>query len=377
MKYLTRNNLRPLLFVIFCTCGVLTWLTWPSVMASKPDPFCPVYAEGSPADASQSSVTLAGQRTMADKPILLVWWWPLGIRFSSDDCMAHFNIDGCMLTDDRSVYSSADAVLFFHKTVARDLSNLPRQPRPPFQKWIWYNVESPTNTAKKVHMDGMFNLTLSLRRDSDIVFRYELSIVRNQEVFEPPQKTKLVCWITSNTISGTGAMVRLKYYNELRKYVRVTVYGTAVPGAMPLMDKDYYSTIGSCKFYLAFENSIHNDYITEKLNGPMVAGTVPIVLGAPRENYEQFVPADSFIHVNDFPDPEALAKHLLELDQNPDMYLSYFAWRRHFKATPHLLVKRHIQPICIACDHIAKDNSYKVVHDLSWWFNRNVEGHQW
>lgn len=366
-----------LLFVIFFACAVLTWQTWLSVMASKPDSFCPAYTEVSSADVRQSNMSLASQSTMAEKPILLVWWWPLGMRFSSEDCMAHFNINSCVLTDDRSVYGSADAILFFHKSVTEDLSDLPTDTRPPFQKWIWYNVESPTNTAKKVQMDGLFNLTLSWREDSDIVFRYELSIVRSQERFELPQKTRLVCWISSNSISGTGANIRLKYYNELCKYVRVTVYGKAFSGAMPLKNEDYYSTIGSCKFYLAFENSIHDDYITEKLNGPMVAGTVPIVLGASRENYEQFVPADSFIHVDDFTEPKALAKYLLELDQNHDMYIRYFAWRRHFKATPHLLVKRHMQPICMACDHIAKDNSYKVVHDLSWWFNGNVEGHQW
>ncbi|XP_076139219.1 4-galactosyl-N-acetylglucosaminide 3-alpha-L-fucosyltransferase 9-like [Alosa pseudoharengus] len=369
----TPKRMTVLLLVLFLTCGLLTWLL--NLTASRSPWFCP--ADGQDPPAAAEGDVVSGRRAQSEKPILLVWWWPMGISFDSADCLTHFGIDGCVITDDRSRFGAANAILFFHKSIARDLSNLPTAlPRPPFQKWIWYNAESPTNTVKEAGLDSLFNLTLTYRRDSDITSRYELSIVRGQsEQFTLPRKDKLVCWILSNSMTGTGASTQLMYYHELRKHIRVTLYGKAAAGAIPLRDEDYYSTIGSCKFYLAFENSIHEDYITEKLNGPMVAGTVPVVLGTSRENYEQYVPADSFIHVNDFPDPKALAERLLELDRNDAEYRRYFAWRRHFKATPHLLVKRHMQPICTACDQIAKDNTFNVVHDLSWWFNGDVEGH--
>ncbi|XP_012689174.2 4-galactosyl-N-acetylglucosaminide 3-alpha-L-fucosyltransferase 9-like [Clupea harengus] len=363
-------------YIICVTCGLITLPLFLKSIGNQLSTVCTAYV-GKVPSVKETNISSVIQKS--EKPILLIWLWPYGVKFELKDCKTHFNIDSCVLTDDRSLYNVADGVLFYHKSIAWDLGNLPKDPRPAFQKWIWYNVESPTNTGRKAGLENLFNLTLTYRRDLDITARYELSIVKSPEPFVCPQKNKIVCWIASNNIAGTGASVRQNYYNELRKHIDVNVYGRAVSGASSLRQEDYYSTIASCKFYLAFENSRHEDYITEKLNGPMVAGTVPIVLGPSRENYEQFIPADSFIHVDDFSDPKALAEYLLQLNQNEEMYMRYFAWRQYFKATPHLLSTQNefTQPICAACDHIAKDNTFNVVHDLFWWFHKNVEGHQW
>ncbi|KAK0149964.1 Alpha-(1,3)-fucosyltransferase 9 [Merluccius polli] len=107
----------------------------------------------------------------------------------------------------------------------------------------------------------------------------------------------------------------------------------------PLPPERYYQTMESCKFYLAFENSVHRDYFTEKVNGPLSSGTVPIVLGPTRDNYE---------------DAEALAHHLLDLDQDHQRYLQYFRWRRFYSDRPHLLTVRNVftQPTCLTCDYL-------------------------
>ncbi|XP_055060069.2 4-galactosyl-N-acetylglucosaminide 3-alpha-L-fucosyltransferase 9 [Misgurnus anguillicaudatus] len=304
-----------------------------------------------------------------EKPILLLWVWPENYTFDLSDCKTIYNIDSCQLTDDRSLYNNTDAVLVFHKAVCQNLTNLPPSTRPQFQKWIWMNVESPTNTKKVPGIENLFNLTLTYREDSDIPVRLRLNSKKiPDDHFKIPKKDKLVCWIVSNKNFTTGVRERITYYKTLRRYIKIHVYGKVRGSFMDY--KDYYPTIASCKFYLSFENSIHKDYITEKLNGPLSVGTVPVVLGPPRKNYEKFVPSDSFIHVNDFPDAKSLAKYLLYLDTNQDAYRKYFNWRRYFSAQPHLILKNQefILPICTACDYVGKHREYKEAHDIYEWF---------
>lgn len=306
------------------------------------------------------------------KPNVLLWFWPEGVykeggvRFDFKDCGTYFNIDSCVLSDNRSLFDTADAVIFYHKEIRKDLSNMPQFPRPHFQKWIWFHLESPSHTQKIPGLDNLFNLTLSYRRDADISVRYNLLGKKTNldSNFMLPKKDKLVCWIVSNT----WAHGRKQFYEELIKHIEVHVFG-GISGNI-LKHEEYYSTIGSCKFYLAFENSVHKDYITEKMNGPLAAGTVPVVFGTTRQNYEEFFPADSFIHVNDFPDAKALAEFLLKLDKNDELYLRYFKWRLYLNVKPHLLTveKEFILPICTACDYMSRDSGYSVVHDLYQWY---------
>ncbi|KAL7858836.1 hypothetical protein AOLI_G00189380 [Acnodon oligacanthus] len=293
--------------------------------------------------------------------IVLIWDWPFGQSFDVGSCAALFGITGCYLTADRSFYYKAHGVMFHLRDIYGDLPNLQKMPRPPQQKWVWMNMESPDNAARLVALD-LFNLTSNYRRDSDVWVPYGQIVEASEEdkVFQMPEKNKLVCWIVSN---WNNNFKRVKYFNELRQYIKIEAYGRYF--RKYVSDENYPGIMSSCKFYLSFENSIHKDYITEKLFNPMKLGTVPVVLGPSRENYEEFIPKDSFIHVDDFKTPQELAEHLKRLDQNQEMYEQYFSWRKHFVARSSYFGLEHA---CRICGHVKRNKGYRVFKNLDKWY---------
>ncbi|XP_065142370.1 4-galactosyl-N-acetylglucosaminide 3-alpha-L-fucosyltransferase 9-like [Paramisgurnus dabryanus] len=293
--------------------------------------------------------------------IILIWMWPFGGSFNLSPC-TNYNIEGCRLTADKSLYNQAHGVMFHHRDIRGDLSNMPKEPRPAFQKWVWWNMESPTNSGKYPGLNNLFNLTSSYRRDSDVPVTYGSLVEATDEEknYTIPHKDKLVCWIVSNYNANYK---RSKYFNELSKYITIEAYGRHFN--RHISKEEYAKTMASCKFYLSFENSIHKDYMTEKLYSPLFYGTVPVVLGPSRENYEQFVPSGAFIHVDDFPSPKELAEFLKHLDQNEDLYKHYFTWRENFVVKGGQFGRDHA---CQSCEHIRRFKNYRVVNNLNSWY---------
>ncbi|KAG7252637.1 LOW QUALITY PROTEIN: hypothetical protein CRUP_035114 [Coryphaenoides rupestris] len=205
------------------------------------------------------------------KPLVLLWFWPEDLQFDLDDCRKHFNIDGCRLTDDRSLFLKAKEVIVFHDAIKDDLSNLPKLPRPGVQRWMWLNMEPPENTRKIQAADNLFNrqrtrakykprttfLTLTFRKDADVKTPRELPV--------PPKKDHLVCYMRDDKVADNSSAH--SYYKELAKHIDINVYEESIMAS--LFGPNYFDAVGSCKFHLAFEKLIYRDYITEKLNGPL------------------------------------------------------------------------------------------------------------
>jgi hypothetical protein len=87
----------------------------------------------------------------------------------------------------------------------------------------------------------------------------------------------------------------------------------------PIADK--LAFVRDYKFTLAFENSVSDGYTTEKLVEPMLAGSLPIYWGNPKVALD-FNPR-SFIDVSVFPDFDAAIDHILTVDADDALYLSY------------------------------------------------------
>ncbi|XP_023106652.2 3-galactosyl-N-acetylglucosaminide 4-alpha-L-fucosyltransferase FUT3 [Felis catus] len=297
--------------------------------------------------------------------VLLLWTWPFNHPVPLSRCSELWpGTADCRLTADRSAYPQADAVLVHHREVSYDpRKQLPTSPRPPGQRWVWYSMESPSHCAQLKALDGYFNLTMSYRRDSDIFTPYGwLEPWPGQPastVVNVSAKTELVAWVVSNWREDSA---RVRYYHLLKAHVQVDVYGRS---HKPLPEKAMAQQLSRYKFYLAFENSLHPDYITEKLwRNALEAWAVPVVLGPSRSDYEQFLPPDAFIHVHDFQSAEELGRYLQALDKDHARYLSYFRWRETLRPRSFSWALM----FCKACRRLQQDSTYQTVPSIAAWF---------
>jgi len=108
------------------------------------------------------------------------------------------------------------------------------------------------------------------------------------------------------------------------------------------------------KFYLAFENSFCQDYVTEKFFRHLSLSNVVIVLGG--ANYSTVAPPHSFLNVLDYSSPQALAFHLNKLDQNDSLYLSYFWWQDYYRVHTGSAAD-HASTMCRLCELLHNDDN--------------------
>ncbi|XP_062867904.1 alpha-(1,3)-fucosyltransferase 7 [Trichomycterus rosablanca] len=293
---------------------------------------------------------------------ILLWYWPFHKNYSlkGDVCLQSYGIINCHLVDNRSLYSSADIVVFHHKELQYHRQKLPLHlPRPDQQRWLWMSLEAPENTGNLDKYAGIFNLTMSYRSDADVTVPYGKLVRKRRDLssFVLKHKTHLACWVVSNY----RAKHRIQVYQELKRIIPVQVYGRAVK--KPLTESALLPTISNCFFYLAFENTKSAQYITEKLwRNSFQAGTVPVVLGPPRSDYEAVAPPHSFIHVDDFDSIDSLGHFLQEVAKDEKRYMSYFNWHRDNSIK---LYTDWRERLCTICQVYDKLPIYNIYHNLS------------
>ena len=127
-------------------------------------------------------------------------------------------------------------------------------------------------------------------------------------------------------------------------------------------------------FYLAFENALCKDYVTEKFFDALSNNVVPVVFGGAK--YSAFAPKKSFININDFPTIEKAAEYLNHLIQHPDDYLEYFKWKADYEVVD--LTKENEDRIspnfpCVLCSYLHRTNDRKVYNDLRGWWEGGAE----
>ena len=285
--------------------------------------------------------------------------------FKAAGCKIHH----CEMTTNKSRLKEASAVIFH----IRDVNNILPTKRFAHQRYIFFLLESPKNTHLNLNdFKNFFNWTMTYRLDSDIVIRYGyvLKTIKPQLSWQKRQhelvkivkgKSKLVAWFASNCHTSSKREMLVK---ELQKYINIDIYGSCgnlvckeKAQCFDMLEKDY-------KFYLSFENSVCNDYHTEKLYTVLNKTVVPIVYGG--ENYSVDAPPHSFIDVQDFDSARHQAKYLIKLNADYAAYMKYFDWKEQY----HVQVRHtHHNGFCKLCE-LLHDSSRKeqVIAFISkWW----------
>ncbi|XP_014667965.1 PREDICTED: alpha-(1,3)-fucosyltransferase 7-like isoform X2 [Priapulus caudatus] len=270
----------------------------------------------------------------------------------------------CRLTHKKSLYNQSDAVLFHAWTV--DIDKLPKW-RFPYQQWVLYNQEPPFRLEgahfHAADYNGLFNWTMSYKTNSDVYSPYGRRGRISGNEKEPTQpRTKFdrkpAAVALIRRCSSTQGRVQFAY--ELAEHYPVHFYGRCfgqtICQDMPRAD--------ASRYYLAFENSVGcSDYITEKywVNG-LRSGSLPVVMGTSRTDYERLAIPGSYIHVNDFKSAEALAAHLRNLDAHADAYSAYFSWVNKYKYSRN-------QKWCELCSqlHEQRSGATQVYDSLEQW----------
>ncbi|EER07675.1 conserved hypothetical protein [Perkinsus marinus ATCC 50983] len=208
---------------------------------------------------------------------------------------------------------------------------------PMARKHVMYITESPDNTPEAMRRTAAnvkFDYTMTYRWDSDIPVQAAHVVHKatpNMEALthDWSQGRLLVAyWFVSNCQTSSGRETIAKEIDGLDMFGACS----GRKGCSYVQKKKKPEKYAQCmrdiaakyRFYLSFENSRCDKYITEKFWRPLWKGNVPVVLGGlKRADYEEIAPPGSFIHVDDFKTTKHLSEYLQYLTTNDTAYNEY------------------------------------------------------
>ncbi|KAF9622541.1 hypothetical protein IFM89_031945 [Coptis chinensis] len=167
---------------------------------------------------------------------------------------------------------------------------------------------------------------------------------------QPKTESALAAAFISNCAARNFRLQALETLEKLN--VKIDSYGGCHRNRDGRVDK--VETLKRYKFSLSFENSNEEDYVTEKFFQSLVAGTVPVVVGAP--NIMDFAPSPtSVLHIKERSDISSVAKTMKELAENPTAFNQSVRWKYDgpsdsFKA---LVDMAAVHSSCRLCIHLA------------------------
>ncbi|XP_064457727.1 alpha-(1,3)-fucosyltransferase C-like [Ornithodoros turicata] len=269
----------------------------------------------------------------------------------------------CVVTHNRSLLNDSDLVIFHQRDI--EVDDLPPERSSRRQRWALLNHEAPPHTPRvPAQIEGEFNWTVTYREDSDVILRPKLARLHSLSESPKPRnwwtnKTRHVVWFVSNCNTPSN---REGFVEDLSQHIKVDIIGQCGQhSCLPKMSQKCYSDASNIYFfYLALENSICTDYVTEKLYNALLWGMVPVVFGG--ANYKKVAPPNSYIDALSFETTKDLADHLKRVSRDALLYNSYHTWRLKYKFTS----KHFICELCSMLHTSSPEKTYANIND--WWF---------
>lgn len=116
------------------------------------------------------------------------------------------------------------------------------------------------------------------------------------------------------------ATIRSNFYKILSRYKYV---GT--PKGKSRFSEEIFNEavelLRPYKFNIAFENSLHDGWVTEKIVNSFLAGCIPIYFG--HKSVFNYFNKKAFIYAGDFDSFEDLASYVMEVDRDFELYNKY------------------------------------------------------
>jgi len=237
--------------------------------------------------------------------------------------------DGFELTTEHRYMDEAVAVVFHMPTLKKDDRMLQPGMKRKGQYWVFWSMESEMNYRWQYAPEimNLFDIEVTYRLNSHIPTPYLYANHAKRLKRRPDSKKELVNAFISSHFNQSS---RMECLSELMSCIDVHSYGKLLNNRSLKKDKGEMTKLriqSRYKFSLAFENAIAKDYVTEKFFDPLVAGSIPVYLGAP--NIEEFAPGDHcYIDASRFSSMKELAAYLTEISNDDKMYNEFMKWKK-------------------------------------------------
>lgn len=259
------------------------------------------------------------------------------VRCNDEACSVHVSY-----TETPEEIVKADVVIFANifNWMDSDVWDLLIKLRPAEQKWIMSTQESPPYVPglkpPLTYRNISYDWSDTYRADATFPSpygRYAPSASKDQLYARQHKldalikgKAKSVAWVASHC--ETLQWNRTKFVEDLQQYIPIDTYGKCGSKPLPWRRRELMRKVMEpYRFYLSFENSCCDQYITEKFWRSLDFGMIPVVVGAPLRHYQDVAPKDSFLHIDQFDSLKDMADYMIEISENTSKMRKHLAWR--------------------------------------------------